>query len=274
MTAEQYEQQNKGMVSLTDDTVRMLAGGITANGKDRNGRYYTRVMPGLGIAPWLQRTMGLRIREAQSVRKADLRRSAWTEPGIRAPVLAGQRERPGAGVSSTARPETSGTSPCPTWRWDMVVKLPGWPALPWPKRNCRGSTACTAANRFRPHTGPAKPGRGWPGRPPGRPAPGPISQGGSQGTGAPARTARRPAARAPAFPPAGAGTEVAPGPSRKPPPAAPSGSAGPAPKTRRGKAKFTPLTARGDGGGTGPATTSQRRSAARERRLRASTTPP
>ena len=73
VTAEQYEQQNKGMVSVTDDTVRMLAGGITASGKDRNGRYYTRVMPGLGIAPWLQRTMGLRIREALGVRKADFR---------------------------------------------------------------------------------------------------------------------------------------------------------------------------------------------------------
>ena len=73
VTAEQYEQQNKGMVSVTDDTVRMLAGGITASGKDRNGRYYTRVMPGLGIAPWLQRTVGLRIREALGVRKADFR---------------------------------------------------------------------------------------------------------------------------------------------------------------------------------------------------------
>jgi hypothetical protein len=80
VTAEQYEQQNKGMVSVTDDTVRMLAGGITASGKDRNGRYYTRVMPGLGIAPWLQRTMGLRIREAPGVRKADFRQRP-TEPG-------------------------------------------------------------------------------------------------------------------------------------------------------------------------------------------------
>jgi hypothetical protein len=64
VTAEQYEQQNKGMVAVTDDTVRMLAEGITATAKDRNGRHYPHVKPGLGIAPWLQRTMGLRIREA------------------------------------------------------------------------------------------------------------------------------------------------------------------------------------------------------------------
>jgi hypothetical protein len=51
---EQYEQQNKGLVPVSDDTVRMLADGITAAGKDRNGRKRTRVMPGLGIAPWLQ----------------------------------------------------------------------------------------------------------------------------------------------------------------------------------------------------------------------------
>ena len=79
VTAEQYEQQNKGMVSVDDATVRMLADGITANGKDRNGRYRTRIMPGLGIAPWLQRTMGLRIREALGVRKSDFKERA-TEP--------------------------------------------------------------------------------------------------------------------------------------------------------------------------------------------------
>ena len=42
--------------------VRMLADGITAAGTDKNGHRRPRVMPGLGIAPWLQRSMGLRIR--------------------------------------------------------------------------------------------------------------------------------------------------------------------------------------------------------------------
>ena len=71
VTAEQYEARNKGMVSVDDDTVRMLAEGVTVTGQDRNGHKRTRVMSGLGIAPWLQRTMGLRIREALGVRKSD-----------------------------------------------------------------------------------------------------------------------------------------------------------------------------------------------------------
>jgi hypothetical protein len=44
VTAEQYEQA-KGMVPVSDDTVRMLAEGITAAGTDKNGRARTRIMP-------------------------------------------------------------------------------------------------------------------------------------------------------------------------------------------------------------------------------------
>jgi hypothetical protein len=46
----------------------MLADGLTVTGTDKNGRTRVRVMPGVGIAAWLQRTMGLRIREALGVR--------------------------------------------------------------------------------------------------------------------------------------------------------------------------------------------------------------
>ena len=49
-----------------------LAGGLAVK-EGPQARAVTRVMPGLGIAPWLQRTMGLRIREALGVRKADFR---------------------------------------------------------------------------------------------------------------------------------------------------------------------------------------------------------
>jgi hypothetical protein len=69
VTAEQYEARSKGMVSVDDETVRALSEGVTVTGQDRNGHKRTRVMSGLGIAPWLQRTMGLRIREALGVRK-------------------------------------------------------------------------------------------------------------------------------------------------------------------------------------------------------------
>ena len=73
VTAEQYEREARPLVFVSDDTVRMLADGLTVTGQDRNGHKRTRVMSGLGIAPWLQRTMGLRIREALGVRKADFR---------------------------------------------------------------------------------------------------------------------------------------------------------------------------------------------------------
>jgi hypothetical protein len=56
VTAEQYEAQNKGMVSVSDDVVTMLADGLTVMADTKRGKW-TRVMPGLGIAPWLQRTM-------------------------------------------------------------------------------------------------------------------------------------------------------------------------------------------------------------------------
>ncbi len=73
VTAEQYEQQARLPVFVTDDTVWILSEGITATSTDTRGRARTHALPGLGIAPWLQRTMGLRIREALGVRKADFK---------------------------------------------------------------------------------------------------------------------------------------------------------------------------------------------------------
>jgi hypothetical protein len=97
LTAVQYEQQNKGMVAVSDGTVRILAEGITAASTDRRGRPRTRVLPGLGIAPWLQRTMGLRIRKALAAQGRF--QAARRRHPLPAPVLAGQRERPGAGTA-------------------------------------------------------------------------------------------------------------------------------------------------------------------------------
>jgi hypothetical protein len=51
VTAEQYEQQNKGMVPVSDDTVRMLAEGITAAGTDKNGRTRTASCPAWASPP-------------------------------------------------------------------------------------------------------------------------------------------------------------------------------------------------------------------------------
>ena len=76
VTAEQYEREARLPVFVTGETASMLAEGITVTRTDRNGRPRTHVMPGVGFAPWLQRTMGLRIREALGVRKADFRTRA------------------------------------------------------------------------------------------------------------------------------------------------------------------------------------------------------
>jgi hypothetical protein len=77
VTAQQYEaeQAHKRMVMLPDQTVGKLAAGLTVTTATKTGPR-TYVTPGMGIAPWLQRTMGLRIREALGVRKADFRERA------------------------------------------------------------------------------------------------------------------------------------------------------------------------------------------------------
>jgi hypothetical protein len=92
VTAEQYEREARLPVFVTDDTVRILAEGITATSTDSRGRARTHVLPGLGVAPWLQRTMGLRIREALGVRKADF------------------RTRPSCGSTSTPAPAPNSAS--------------------------------------------------------------------------------------------------------------------------------------------------------------------
>src|ERR1022692_4362211 len=70
MSAEQYEREARPRVFVSDDAVRMLADGLTVKSGSKRGPRI-RIIPGLRSAPWLQRTMGLRIREALGVRKAD-----------------------------------------------------------------------------------------------------------------------------------------------------------------------------------------------------------
>jgi integrase len=146
VTAEQYEQQNKGMVSLTDDTVRKLADGLTSNGKDRNGRRRTRIMPGLGIAPWLQRTMGLRIREALGVRKADFKERA---DGARYLHLCWQASENGRELEPLKHRKAGEFRdvPVPDMVWDMVAKLPDGPLCPGPS-GTPYMPYTTARNRF------------------------------------------------------------------------------------------------------------------------------
>ena len=70
VTAEQYEQQNKGMVSVSDDTVRMLADGITSPAVPRTAARAPASCPAWA-SPLAAAHDGLRIREALGVRKSD-----------------------------------------------------------------------------------------------------------------------------------------------------------------------------------------------------------
>jgi integrase len=146
VTAEQYEREARTLAFVSDDTVRMLAEGITAAGKDRNGRKRTRVMPGLGIAPWLQRTMGLRIREALGVRKADFRTRT---DGTRYLHLCWQASENGRELEPLKHRKAGDFRdvPVPDMVWDMVAELPDGPLCPGPNRTPYMPYS-TAGNRF------------------------------------------------------------------------------------------------------------------------------
>ncbi len=62
------DEESGGFVFITDDQAAALAAGITVENGSR-----TRTLAGVGVAVWLQRTMGLRIREALGVEKGDFR---------------------------------------------------------------------------------------------------------------------------------------------------------------------------------------------------------
>jgi integrase len=147
VTAEQYEREaRRTLVFVTDDTVRMLAEGITATRPDTTGKPRTHFMPGLGIAPWLQRTMGLRIREALGVRKADFRTRA---DGTRYLHLCWQASRTGRELEPLKHRQAGDFRdiPVPDMIWDMVQALPDGSLCPGP----HGTPYLpygTAANRF------------------------------------------------------------------------------------------------------------------------------
>jgi integrase len=146
VTAEQYEQQNKGMVAVSDETVWMLAEGITAHSTDKLSRPRTRVIPGAGIAPWLQRTMGLRIREALGVRKADFRQRA---DGTRYLHLCWQASENGRTLEPLKHRKAGDFRdvPVPGMVWDMVQALPAGPLCPGPN-GTPYLPYSTAANRY------------------------------------------------------------------------------------------------------------------------------
>ena len=132
VTAEQYEaeQQRKRLIHLPDETVRMLADGFKVKTVGQRRRIWP--VPGLGIAPWLQRTMGLRIREALGVRKADFMTRA---DGTRYLHLCWQASPDGTELEPLKHRQAGEYRdvPVPDMVWDMVADLPDGPLCPGPK---------------------------------------------------------------------------------------------------------------------------------------------
>ena len=145
VTAEQYEQQNTGMVPVADDTVRMLAEGITAPARTSNGRRAPASCPAWASPPGCSARWDCgsgRPWESASPTSG----SAQTAPATC--TCAGRPARTAGSWSrsSTARPETSGTSRArhdlghgpAAARRPAVPRPDGTPYMPY----------STAANRF------------------------------------------------------------------------------------------------------------------------------
>jgi hypothetical protein len=131
-----------GFVCITDAQVRQLAEGIQVTGP--TGR--KRTLAGVGIAAWLQRTMGLRIREALGVEKADFRTRKNGERYLR---LRSQAARDGRGrVPLKHRREGEGRNvPVPDFVWDLVQAMSDGPLFPG-VRGTRYMQYNTARTRF------------------------------------------------------------------------------------------------------------------------------
>jgi integrase len=145
VTAEQYEREARPLTFVPDDTVRMLADGLTVKTGTRRGPR-TRIIPGLGIAPWLQRTMGLRIREALGVRKADFKTRT---DGTRYLHLCWQASENGQELEPLKHRKAGEFRdvPVPDMVWDMVAVLPDGPLCPGPN-GTPYMPYSTAGNRF------------------------------------------------------------------------------------------------------------------------------
>jgi hypothetical protein len=141
---DEDDDESGGFVFITDAQVRQLAEGITVTGEGTGRR---RELAGVGIAAWLQRTMGLRIREALGTEKADFRTRKNGERYLR---LRSQAARNGRNrVPLKHRGEGEGRNvPVPDYVWDMMQAMPEGPLCPGP-RGSRYLPYSTARERFK-----------------------------------------------------------------------------------------------------------------------------
>jgi hypothetical protein len=145
---EDDDDEAGGFVFITDAQVRQLAEGITVTGQ---GTGRKRTLQGVGIAAWLQRTIGLRIREALGAEKADFRTRKNGERYLRLRSQASRDGRTRAPLKH--RKEGEGRNvPVPDYVWNMVQLLPDGPLCPGP-RGTRYMQYNTARERFNAVTG-------------------------------------------------------------------------------------------------------------------------
>jgi integrase len=140
---DEDDDETGGFVFITDAQARQLAEGVTVTAE---GAGRKRTLPGVGVAAWLQRTMGLRIREALGAEKADFRTRRNGERYLR---LRGQATRDGRTRAPLKhRKEGEGRNvPVPDYVWDMVQAMPDGPLCPGP-RGSRYLPYNTARVRF------------------------------------------------------------------------------------------------------------------------------
>jgi integrase len=137
--ADDEDDEAGGFVVITDAQAARLAGGTTVT-NEGTGR--KRTLQGVGIAAWLQRTMGLRIREALGVEKADFRTRKNGERYLRLRSQASRDGRTRAPLKH--RKEGEGRNvPVPDFVWNMVAAMPDGPLCPGPRgsRYLRYNTA-------------------------------------------------------------------------------------------------------------------------------------
>jgi hypothetical protein len=150
--ADMDDDESLGFTFISDAQVAALAGGYAAiRTSGRTGRQYTVNLKGVGIAAWLQRTMGLRVREALGTEKSDFRENRKT--GQRYLRLRSQSPEDGKAngpddrVPLKHRKEGEGRDvPVPPAIWDAVEAMPDGPLCPG--IGSRYMAYNTAWNRF------------------------------------------------------------------------------------------------------------------------------
>jgi Phage integrase family len=143
---EDDDESAAGFVFITDDQVRVLADGGTFAAAPGARSQRPRQLQGVGIAAWMQRTMGLRIREALGADKRDFRAR---RDGSRYLRLRAQATVDGTGREPLKhRKEGQGRDvPVPDFVWNMVQSMPDGPLCPGPNGS-RYMPYYTARGRF------------------------------------------------------------------------------------------------------------------------------